>query len=400
MTSTVQLEAIGQRRQHRAVEIVADVERERRELTPARHAHRGRRADEQGDNRVAGSAQQQHADVECPTEATRELLAGDQREPGAAVVDLERRRDARRREVEPCVARGGGKLARRGAQRVGALREHVTGWFFIGGLASRRRSAGMAIGMGVRAVHRRRWLGGVGRLRVDVGRAFVLEVVVARADGPWPVRRSATAVGRDVVGVCGAARHRLGVDVVAVGRWWCDERRDRCSDWGRDDGGRWRGSDRRCRWLRARRRHGARDRAGDEVGVFADRGGRLGLRHARLDSSGSALAGGRLRSAQTVVAVSVFLALALLRTHRHCLLRALLEVAAQPACTEHDREVLRVARHRGGIVTQPLEQTDARVELAVAVRVSEHKHHQLGGGVVIGERHRDRNHVVADAHGV
>ena len=70
-------------------------------------------------------------------------------------------------------------------------------------------------------------------------------------------------------------------------------------------------------------------------------------------------------------------------------LRALLEVAREPARAEHDREVLRVRRDRRAVVAQPLEQRDPLVELAMAMRLAEHEHHQLGRRVVIDDRHRD-----------
>ena len=63
--------------------------------------------------------------------------------------------------------------------------------------------------------------------------------------------------------------------------------------------------------------------------------------------------------------------------------------ARSPARAEHDGEVLHVRRDRRVVVAQPLEQPDPLVDLAVAMRVAEHEHEQLGGGVVIDDRHRD-----------
>ncbi len=69
--------------------------------------------------------------------------------------------------------------------------------------------------------------------------------------------------------------------------------------------------------------------------------------------------------------------------------RAALQIRVQPGCTEHDCEVFRVGRNRRIVGAQPLEQLDALVELAVAMRLVEHEDHQLGRGIVIDDRHGD-----------
>jgi hypothetical protein len=75
--------------------------------------------------------------------------------------------------------------------------------------------------------------------------------------------------------------------------------------------------------------------------------------------------------------------------------RTALEVCAEPPRAIDDRELLGVRRDRGVIVAHALEELDPLVELAVAVRVGEDQHEDLGGGVMIDDRDRDLDHRAA-----
>ncbi len=273
---------------------------------------------------------EQDAEIELAREAARELFAGEQREAHAVLLDVERRRRAGGRELEPRVVAGQRQLGGLGGERIGAERDRrgARGLFLVE-LDLRRIDREPALAVRVRPdrLGRRAVLGRIdprGGLELELGVGALGDAQLQRRLRRRLQRR--VDLGRQLVVGCRLALDGLGRQILAVDRMRGRMRRRR----------------RRQRRRRAHvRRLGRQRRLCRGQRACPD----LGAHALELFALPREI-GGRERGVS-----------------------AMLEMSAQTGCAEHDGEVLRVGWHRHDLVAETLEQADALVELAVAAQM-------------------------------